>query len=99
MSENASDCTLNAAYRDKKLKKNYGEGAQPATQSPSTLGTETPLRQTPPLGAFGASIVAPLALDMLPVHCHHLPLLFHTSGYGPVLSRPLNFYRASAQQC
>jgi len=48
--------------------------------------------------ALRLSRLAPLALDMLPLHFHHLPLLFHTSGYGPVLSRPLNFYRASAQR-
>ena len=36
MSENASDCTQNAAYRDRKLKDFLGRGAQPPPQTPQT---------------------------------------------------------------
>ena len=70
VSENASDCT-HAAYRDRKIKKISGKGAQPP---PPNLTLSI-------LGAYGPSI---LALDLLPLHFHHLPPPYtHTSGYGP----------------
>jgi len=37
MSENASDCTQNAALRDRKLKKFYGDGAKPLPHTPRRL--------------------------------------------------------------
>ena len=51
------------AFRDPKIKKNSGEGALPPPQTSHPMGrTHTPL----PFGACGASIRAPLALDVPP---------------------------------
>ena len=47
MSDNASDCTQNAAYRYRKLKKNSGEGAQ--TLPPLKRGTPPPQTSSPDL--------------------------------------------------
>ena len=66
MSENASDCTQNAAYRDRKLKKILERGHSPLTIREEDAPSPNP---TP----LGASILAPLALDLLPLHFHHLP--------------------------
>ena len=38
MSENASDCTQNAAYRDRKLKKNFWGGGHPLPKPHPTRG-------------------------------------------------------------
>jgi len=67
VSENASDCTKNAAYRDRKFKKILGKGHSllPQTRPPNpTLSI---------LGAYGPSILAPSAFDLLSLYFHHLP--------------------------
>ena len=72
MSENASDCTQNAAYRDRKLKNFLGRGHSPLPKPLPHWEGDTPspnptLLGTSILGAYGASI------DLLPLHFHHLP--------------------------
>ena len=74
MSENASDCTQNAAYWDRKLKKNLWGGG---TARPPPLGRGH-CSQNPTSSAPWS--LAP-RLDLLPLHFH--PPLSHTSGYGP----------------
>jgi len=69
MSENASDCTQNAAYRDRNLKKFMGRGHR-------RLRRLDPWRLDSP--AFGAR---PAALR--PPLLSFAPPLSHTSGYGP----------------
>ena len=72
MSENASNCTQNAAYRDRKLKKNSGKGAQPP---PHWEGGYPLPKPPPPLRldspAFGARPAAPPLSSFAP----HLTLL------------------------
>ena len=71
MSENASDCTQNAAYRNRKLKKNSGKGAQPLPQtSPFWSSAPTAPR-------FSRSTCCPSTFIICP------PPYTHTSGYGP----------------
>jgi len=66
ISENASDCTQNAAYRDRKLKKIQGKGCA-SSPDPSPLGEkDTPVLKPNPLGALEV-------LDLLPLHFHHFP--------------------------
>jgi len=55
--QNAQKLTILIPEIQKILK----EGAQPPSQTPSPVGRETPPHHTPPLGAFGASILAPSA--------------------------------------
>ena len=50
----------------RKLKKNSGEGAVPPPQTPALLGRGHPLPKFHPLGACGASTLAPSALDICP---------------------------------
>jgi len=81
MSENAPDCTQNAAYRDRKLKNflfNFLARGTAPSSDPSPLGRGTPLPKPHSLGDFGSSILGAygasiLALDLLPLHFHHLP--------------------------
>jgi len=63
---------MTTQYFDIKIQKQSGEGAQPTPQTreevqPTALQTPS---QRPPhltsLGAFGASILAPLSLDLCP---------------------------------
>jgi len=65
MSENASDCTQNAAYRDRKLKNFLRRGHSPLPkplpigegQTPPHWEGDTPSPNPTPLKAFGASIL------------------------------------------
>ena len=77
MSENASDCTQNAAYRYRKLKKNSGDGHSHLLRPLPHWGRGHPLPKPNRLGAYGASILAPSALDLLPLHFYHLPPISH----------------------
>jgi len=78
MSENASDCTQNAAYRDRKLKKILGRGLCPL---PRKLGWVTPSPNPTALGALFATtsrstILADVQSDVL------LPSRMHTTAFS-----------------
>ena len=88
MSENALDCTQNAAYRDRKFKKILGRGQAPFpdpfpieegdTFSPNLLDSR----------AFGAR---PAACPLSPF----APPPSHTSGYGPAKILRSRYYSTS----
>ena len=64
--QNAPKCTI----AKQKIKKNSGEGAQPSSPDAFPTGEgDTPFPDPTPLGALGASIIAPLALGV-PVPFH-----------------------------
>ena len=88
MSENALDCTQNAAYRDRKFKKILGRGQAPFpdpfpieegdTFSPNLLDSR----------AFGARPAAPPLSPFAPPPSH-------TSGYGPAKILRSRYYSTS----
>jgi len=100
MSENASDCTQNAAYRDRKLKDFLGRGAQPPPQTPQTpphWRGEHPLPKRHPVArhdtrTFGVRPAAPLLSSFAPPH---LTLLATGLGGRQVQKSHLR----SASQC
>ena len=69
MSENASNCTQNAAYRDRKLKKILGRGHNPLPIGKGDTLSPNPTPSAPSAPRFSR---APSALDLLPLHFHHL---------------------------
>ena len=102
MSENASDCIQNAAFRDRKLKKFLGRGHS-HLPNPLPIGEgNTPSKTPPPRRlrrfdprrldsrAFGAPSVHPLSLFAPPPS--------HTSGYGPGPSTKFEVRRPSRSE-
>jgi len=68
----------NSPFWAQKSKIFSGEGAQPLPQTPPQWRGRHPLHTTYPLGAFGASILAPTAFDL-----GASPLLATPSGSAP----------------
>ena len=64
--KNSAQNALKVAIFRLKIEKFSAEGAMPPPQTPPALGRGIPLPKLHPLGAFGASILAPAALHLGP---------------------------------
>jgi len=66
--KNSAQNALKVAIFRLKVERFSGEGAMPFPRPLPHWGGDTPFPKSHPLGAFGASILAPSALDLAPVY-------------------------------